>query len=92
MDNACAGSDVLAILTDRYPNLSFLLQFTDFDPHDLPAEDFPKRSLHAVEVFYLYGIGPHFLSLKSWLEENKDRELIILEEKLGDIQSCLEQE
>lgn len=92
MDSACAGNDVLAILADRYPNLSFLLQFTDFDPHPLHAEFIFKRNLHAVEVFYLYGIGPHFLTLKPWLEEKKDRVLIILEENLGAIHACLQEE
>ncbi|MBF5060005.1 6-hydroxymethylpterin diphosphokinase MptE-like protein [Candidatus Neptunochlamydia vexilliferae] len=81
-----------ALLEERYPNLSFLLRVHPFKPCPLSDKsvDLPKQDLEAI---YVYGLNETaYLSLKTWLLENPERELIFLEENLGALDAFLETE
>ncbi len=96
MDLASVGNK--AGLLERYPELLFLLKFTSFTPVPLqdPSEEeiprfFKKISLQQVDILYIYGLshGQHYLALKDWLREKRERRLIFLEEELSAVDAFL---
>lgn len=92
------------VLEQRYPNLSFLLRMGG--PSSLPfslheshldqevGEAVSSLRLDTLEVVYIYGLGLgyYYFPLKKWLAENKERDLIFIEENLSVLKSFLEME
>ncbi len=80
------------LLEARYPNLSFLLRVHPFEPSAVCDKEVVLPS-HDLEAVYVYGLNEKaYHSLKTWLEENPERELIFLEENLGVLDTFLEKE
>lgn len=82
------------LLEPRYPNLSFLLRFQEIEPFSNREESVKIESLEKLESVYIYGLGygDSYSLLKAWLAENKERDLIFLEENLGALAAFLETE
>lgn len=82
------------ILEERYPNLAFLLRFQDVKPIPLLDETVKIPQLERLEVVYIYGLGRGgpFSDLKAWLAENRERDLVFIEENLGGLAAFLESE
>lgn len=90
------------ILEERYPNLSFLLRFhenkkIEFSLHSKNLDQeirsaLAPLNLQKLEVVYIYGLGlgHYFSSFKEWLKENKERDLVFIEENLSVLESFLE--
>ena len=93
------------MLLERYPELHFRILWESIPSSTSPslfAEEDHKAeiqrfqdslSLSSIEVLYLYGLGAgqHFSFLRSWLEENRRRKLVYLEDDLGAIDACCKQ-
>ena len=89
------------ILDARYPNLNFLLRFGEDSsiPFSLHKENldteiaqtFAPLSLEKLQVIYIYGIGLgyYYFPLKKWLSEDKERDLIFIEEDLSVLRAFL---
>ena len=92
------------LLELRYPNLSFLLRMNEnialpFSLHEenLDAEigsAIKPLKLEKLEVVYIYGLGLgyYYFPFKEWLEGNKERDLIFIEENLSVLKNFLEME
>ncbi len=82
------------LLEPRYPNLSFLLRFQKIEPSSNREESVKIKNLEKLDSVYIYGLGDgsSYLLLKTWLVENKERDLIFLEENLGTVAAFLETE
>lgn len=92
------------ILQERYPNLAFLLRFQEGEEIDFPlhGEDLDQEvgaaikplSLDKLEVVYVYGLGLgyYYFPFKEWLSENKERDLVFIEENLTVLKRFLEME
>ena len=82
------------LLESRYPNLSFLLRFQEVELVSNRKESVKVENLEKLDIVYIYGLGhgASYLLLKAWLAENKERDLIFLEENLGAIAAFLETE
>ncbi len=92
------------LLQERYPNLSFLLRMNENSslPFSLHAENLDAEvgsvikplKLEKLEAVYIYGLGLgyYYFPFKKWLEENKERDLIFIEENLSVLKSFLEME
>lgn len=92
------------VLQERYPNLSFLLRMDEnrslpFSLHEEHldqevGEAIKPLKLEALEVIYIYGIGLgyYYFPFKEWLAENKERDLIFIEENLSVLKAFLEME
>ncbi len=80
------------LLESRYPNLSFLLRFQEIEPFPSREESVKIENLEKLDSVYIYGLGNggSYRFLKAWLAENKERDLIFLEENLGAIAAFLE--
>lgn len=90
------------LLEARYPNLNFLLRFGETQPLPFPlhAENlerevslaFASLKLEKLQVLYIYGIGlgHYFSPLEKWLAEDKERDLIFIEEDLNVLREFLE--
>jgi hypothetical protein len=102
METASVGSSANLHLLERYPELLFLLSYTPLpdaqgfalhsDNISEEIERFRKKyPLDGVDVLYVYGIGlgHHYVALKGWLKERRERRLIFLEEELSAVQSLL---
>jgi len=89
------------ILDARYPNLNFLLRFGEDSaiPFPLHEENLDQElagtlgplQLDKLQVIYIYGIGLgyYYFPLKKWLEEDKERDLIFIEEDLSVLRDFL---
>jgi len=89
------------ILDARYPNLNFLLRFSEESPlpfplHEENIEEEVSRviaplALDKLQVIYIYGIGlgHYYHPLKKWLAEDKERDLIFIEEDLNVLRAFL---
>ncbi|VHO03916.1 6-hydroxymethylpterin diphosphokinase MptE-like protein [Candidatus Rhabdochlamydia sp. T3358] len=89
MEKSFAGNSSLDLLSERYPELIFLLNFSS--PCEvLPEEEFIPE-FKTVEVFYIYGIGgaSAYPSLKKWVLEEKTRRVVFLEDALSAIERFL---
>ena len=82
------------LLEPRYPNLSFLLRFQEIEPFLNREESVKIENLEKLDSVYIYGLGQgdSYRLLKAWLAENKERDLIFLEENLGALAAFLETE
>ena len=82
------------LLDLRYPNLSFLLRFNPCSRSPIRDETIQLKAHRELHVIYIYGIGDGevYHQLKGWLNEDKERDLVFLEEDLGAIESFLEVE
>lgn len=90
------------VLEDRYPNLAFLLRMEErnLPPFELHEEDLDGEvgkmvsSLKAdnLEVVYVYGLGLgyYYFPFKKWLEENRERDLIFIDENLAVLKAFME--
>jgi hypothetical protein len=83
------------MLSERYPDLSFLLtigQHQKLPPHTDDAAEWRKTlELEGIDTLYLYGIGlQHYLAVKEWLHEKRERLLILLEDDLAAIEAAVE--
>lgn len=89
-------------LDERYPNLAFLLRMDSaplpsFALHDEDLDGEVGRVIHSLkkdelETIYIYGLGLgyYYFPFKEWLEENRERDLIFIEENLGVLRGFLE--
>lgn len=79
-----------SLLMERFPELGFLASSWQVEP--IQEEVFPALHPGKAEVFYFYGlgIGEAFSSLRKWLEEKGERELIFLEDQTGRLASFLQ--
>lgn len=85
MGKSFVGNSSLDLLSERYPELVFLLNFSS--PYEaLPEEEFIPE-FKAVEILYIYGIGGSsaYPSLKKWVLEEKTRRVVFLEDELSAI-------
>ena len=92
------------VLEERYPNLSFLLRMDETAslPFSLHEDNLDKEvgkaikplKMEALEVVYIYGLGLgyYYFPFKEWLAENKERDLIFIEESLSVLKVFLEME
>lgn len=96
METVSSGNKVH--LLERYPELLFLLSYSPFVPFSsYPSYDpkeveqwIKKIHLEGVDILYIYGLsGDHYVALKSWLREKKDRRLIFLEDELAAVHAFL---
>ncbi len=68
-------------IENRYAELSVLAQFfpseerVDFEVYDKPF-------LQDIEVLYVYGFSPHIKTLITWLDADKKRDLVFLEDRI----------
>ncbi|MCB1107533.1 MAG: motility associated factor glycosyltransferase family protein [Chlamydiia bacterium] len=78
----------------RYPNLSFLLRFHEIGPISPKSEVVEIDYLEKLDVVYVYGLGlgATYPSLKRWLSENQERDLVFIEENLGAVAAFLQSE
>ncbi|QVL58117.1 MAG: motility associated factor glycosyltransferase family protein [Simkaniaceae bacterium] len=91
-------------LEERYPNLSFLLRMDEITPlsFSLHENNLDKEvgsaikplKLETLEAVYIYGLGLgyYYFPFKKWLTENKERDLIFIEENLTVLKAFLEME
>ncbi len=79
------------LLLERYPDLAFLLKFSQGDKIKREAHFTLPVNLEKLEVIYVYGIGMglHYKELKSWLHQKKERALVFLEDDMNCIASFL---
>ncbi|NGX50719.1 MAG: hypothetical protein K1060chlam2_00569 [Chlamydiae bacterium] len=89
------------ILDARYPNLNFLLRFGEERalPFPLHSEDIEKEveralaplPLKKLQLLYIFGIGlgHYYPPLKQWLAEDRERDLIFIEEDLSALRAFL---
>lgn len=89
MGKSFVGNSSLDLLSERYPELVFLLNFSS-SCEALPDEEFIPEFKDA-EIFYIYGIGGSsaYPSLKEWVLEEKTRRVVFLEDSLHAIESFL---
>lgn len=92
------------VLEERYPNLSFLLRMDEnrslpFSLHEDYLDEEVEEAikplrLETLEVVYIYGLGlgHYYFPFKEWLMENKERDLIFIEENLSVLKAFLEME
>lgn len=89
MGKSFVGNSSLDLLSERYPELVFLLNFSR-PCKVLPEEEFIPE-FKDVEVLYIYGIGGSsaYPSLKKWVLEEKTRRVVFLEDSLCAIERFL---
>ena len=89
MGKSFVGNSSLDLLSERYPELVFLLNFSN-PCETLPDEEFIPEFKDA-EIFYIYGIGGSsaYPSLKEWVLGEKTRRVVFLEDSLHAIESFL---
>ncbi|MDJ0652146.1 MAG: DUF115 domain-containing protein [Simkaniaceae bacterium] len=92
------------VLQERYPSLSFLLRIGEVTPLPFPLHKDPldkeigeaikSLKLETLEVVYIYGLGlgHYYFPFKKWLAENKERDLIFMEENLSVLKTFLDME
>ncbi len=83
---------MLDLLSIRYPELAFLLQFTSFEQTGIEEEAPLQLEIDPkVEVLYVYGIGQgnHYSQAKKWLALKKEHALIFLEDDLAHLDKFL---
>lgn len=85
MEKTFIGNSSLDLLSKKYPELVFLLNFLR-SYEALPEEEFVPELKH-VEVLYIYGIGGSsaYPRLKKWVLEDKIRRVVFLEDTLDAI-------
>ena len=73
MGKSFVGNSSSDLLSERYPELIFLLNFSS--PYEAFLEEEFIPEFKAVEVFYIYGIGGSsaYPSLKKWVLEKKNK-------------------
>lgn len=79
----------LELLFDRFPAIGFMVGSSE-EVHPID-ESLPDIAFHKAEVLYFYGLGKGAIYKKcqDWLEKDKRRKLIVLENDLGVIASFL---
>lgn len=89
MGKSFVGNSSSDLLSERYPELIFLLNFSS--PYEAFLEEEFIPEFKAVEVFYIYGIGGSsaYPSLKKWILEQKTRRVVFLEDSLSAIERFL---
>lgn len=92
------------VLEERYPNLSFLLRIdeTPSPPFPLHEDNLDEEvglairplKMSDLEAIYIYGLGLgyYYFPFKEWLAEDKERDLIFIEENLSVLKAFLEME
>jgi hypothetical protein len=82
----------LAILEKRYPQVAFLIRLSEEKELRRPSAPLSLPPLADVELLYLYGIdGDFYYLLKPWLEEKKEREVVVIEESLSALSHFLQE-
>ncbi|MDR2539569.1 MAG: DUF115 domain-containing protein [Chlamydiales bacterium] len=89
MGKSFVGNSSLDLLSERYPELVFLLNFSS--PCEPLSEEEFIPEFRDVEVLYIYGItgSSAYPSLKKWVLEKKTRRVVFLEDSLHAIESFL---
>lgn len=89
MEKSFFGSSSLDLLSERYPELVFLLNFSSSHEALIEEEFIPE--FKNVGVLYIYGIGGSsaYPSLKKWVLEEKTRRVVFLEDSLHAIERFL---
>lgn len=86
MSSQATSSKALTLFNKRYPSLAFLRSLQEEqDDTALPEETLTLPLLEGVELTYLLGVelALNFELFESWLEENSNRHLVILEPQLA---------
>ena len=91
------ADSLLEILEQRYPELFFLIRFAD---QGIAVDETRATSgkisvdLSEIEALYICGIGhgTFYPVLESWLAENRERELVIIEDSLSHLINFLQGE
>lgn len=82
-------TEAFSLLMERFPALGLMAHaWTEKEP---VAEALPPISFGKSQVLYYYGLGngSAYFQCKEWLQENKERQLIFLEDEPGIISSFL---
>ena len=92
MEKSYVGNNALDLLSDRYPDLAFLLNCSgSYEVYEvLPKEEFIPE-FKDVEVFYIYGISGSsaYPALQKWVKEKQTRRVVFLEDSLDAIAQFL---
>ena len=83
------------VMQKRYPGLQFLIQVSEkanlkeFSEYGYDISDQVAQNLEGIEVVYVYGLGMgyHYDTLRSWLDDKAERELVFLEDEMGAIEA-----
>ena len=70
----------------RYPELSFIMQVSDFEDKEVTwarADELSLQIPASAQVVFVYGFSPHMGLLFDWVEENFDRDLVFIEDDLA---------
>ena len=75
---------------ERYPQLTFLMEHAEtFDTCSFSKQELQVGDLKDVQVIYLYRLSPAVKQLMSWLEEDTERDLVIIENDFGVLKAFL---
>lgn len=78
-------TDNFALFSERFPKYALLVP--QWEPKSIPKTTFGEdvEALSDVEILYLFGLGDgsFYARLSSWLHQDPERQLIILEEDEG---------